>query len=50
MQVEYCGRNAGRDHGSKESEGVEATVKELTEFLACRCFAFKNQSQTVRGY
>ena len=29
---------------------MDAAVKELTKFMALRCFTFKNQSQTVRGY
>lgn len=33
-----------------ERDGVDAAVKELTKFMALRCFSFKNQSQTVRGY
>ena len=33
-----------------EGDGVDAAVKELTKLMALRCFTFKNQSQTVRGY
>ena len=30
-----------------EKDGVDAAVKVLTNFVALRCFAFKNQSQTI---
>ena len=33
-----------------EKDGVEEAVRELTTFMSYRCFVFKNQSQTVRGY
>ena len=33
-----------------EGDGVDAAVKELTKFMALRCFTFKKQSQIVRGY
>ena len=33
-----------------ENNGVDAAVEALTIFMALRCFAFKNQSQTIRGY
>ena len=33
-----------------QSDGVESAVKALTEFMTARCFVYRNQSQTVRGY
>ena len=33
-----------------KGDGVDAAVTGLTKFMALRCFTFKNQSQTVRGY
>ena len=33
-----------------EKSGVDAAAKALTNFMALRCFASKNQSQTIRGY
>ena len=29
---------------------VDVGVEALKSFMALRCFAFKNQSQTIRGY
>ena len=40
----------GKSPWLAEGDGVDAAVKELTKFMALRCFAFKNQSQTIRGY
>ena len=56
---EYSGRfrtfatfRAARGKGPLllEKYGVEEAVRELTTFTSYRCFVFKNQSQTVRGY
>ena len=33
-----------------KSDGAEAAVDALTEFMALQCFTFKNQSTTIRGY
>ena len=33
-----------------KTDGVEVAVVALTEFMALRCFTFKNQSTTIRGY
>ena len=33
-----------------KTHGVEAAVVALTEFMALRCFTFKNQNTTIRGY
>ena len=40
----------GKSPRLAEGDGVDAAVKEMTKFMALRCFAFKNQSQTIRGY
>ena len=34
----------------RKTDGTDAAVVALTEFMALRCFTFKNQSTTVRGY
>lgn len=34
----------------REAEGTDTAVREITEFMAFRCFVCKNQSQTIRGY
>lgn len=41
---------AGSGPWLSESDGVESAVRELSVFIACRCFGHKNQSQTIRGY
>jgi len=41
---------AGSSPWLRESDGVESAVRELSVFMACRCFGHKNQSQTIRGY
>ena len=33
-----------------KTDGAEAAAVALTEFMALRCFTFKNQSTTIRGY
>ena len=33
-----------------ETDGMDAAVVALTEFMALRCFTLKNQSTTIRGY
>ena len=33
-----------------KTDGAEAAVVALTEFMALRCFTSKNQSTTIRGY
>ena len=40
----------GKSPWLAEKDGVNAAVKALTNFMALRCFASKNQSQTIRGY
>ncbi|CAB1105380.1 unnamed protein product [Ectocarpus sp. CCAP 1310/34] len=41
---------AGSGPWLRESDGVESAVRELSVFMACRCFGHKNQSQTIRRY
>ena len=33
-----------------KTDGAEAAVVALTEFMTLRCFTFKNQSTAIRGY
>ena len=40
----------GKSPWVAEKDGVDAAVKSLTSSMALRCFAFKNQSQTIQGY
>ena len=34
----------------RKTDGTDAAVVALTELMALRCFTFKNQSTTIRGY
>lgn len=34
----------------RKEDGVDSAVRELSGFIASRCFVYKNQSQTIRGY
>lgn len=40
----------GQSQWLREEDGVDSAVKELSVFIASRCFVHKNQSTTIRGY
>ena len=33
-----------------EEDGIDSAVRELSVFMTSRCLAYKDQSQTIRGY
>ena len=40
----------GKSPWLAEQGGVDVAVKALTNIMVLRCFASKNQRQTIRGY
>ena len=46
----YARAEQGKSPWLLRTDGEEAAVVALTEFMALRCFTFKNQSATRRGY
>ena len=46
----YARTAQGKSPWLLKTDGAEAAVVALTDFMALRCFTFKNQSTTIRGY
>ena len=46
----YARAAQGKSPWLLRTDGEEVAVVALTEFMALRCFTFKNQSTTIRGY
>ena len=41
---------SGQSQWLREEDGIDSAVRNLSVFVASRCFVHKNQSQTIRGY
>ena len=46
----YARAAQGKSPCLLKTDGEEAVVVALTELIVLRCFTFKNQSTTIRGY